>query len=133
MKLQSANLEDAVNDSRSGKYNVQKSDYYWISVLRKLYKHAQVAEKQPGGLLEIISLLEEALYQGTNKFGILPRTAQLFLGVEQKNYELVNKLLDNDYNPYMFLKDTLTRPWNIFPTWSSYNSDVRASPIGKLT
>lgn len=132
MKIQNVSLEDAIYDCRRQKYCVQKSDYFWITVLRKLYKHAQRDEGQPG-LYEITSLLEESLYHSTNKFGILPRTAQLYIGVEQRNYDLVhNKLLENDSHPFMFLGNTLTRPWNIFPIWSGYHSDVRASPVGKV-
>ena len=124
-------LEEAIFDRQNQRFCVTRSDYYWLTILRKLYKFVQEKDETPG-LLEFTSFLEETLYQKSEKFGIIPRSAKLYLGVEQRNHDLVSKLLKNNSDKTQpFLQNTITGPWEIFPFRSSYHHLIRATPLGR--
>ena len=111
-------LEKVIYDRRTSEFSLENSDFFWFTVLRKVYMKSMdpsIQEQSKTMYKSLASYLEENLYRETEQYGKIARTAALFLAVENRDKVTVEKMLDDFPNRSHFYKHMRTIPGQIFP------------------
>ena len=125
-------LETVIFDRRNNKFSVYDSDFFWFTVLRKLYIYSCDPAKEESHqniYKNLAGYLEENLYKDCATYGQIARTAKLFLEVENGGHHRVEDLLKTFQTQLHFHKHMRVIPGMIFPIGSFYEEVVHVTPV----
>ena len=129
-------LEEVIFDRQNNEFSPEDSDYFWFSVLKKIYKYSYdkaKVESQQKAYMALASFLEESLYQGCEQYGQIARTARLFLAVDEGDSATVQRILDEFKKKFHFQTYMRAIPGEIFPIGSYDKDPVLVIPLPLLS
>ena len=121
-------LGEVIFDGRNSRFSSEESDYFWYTVLRKIFIYSSDSSKCEAyktALKNLSKYLEESLLNGFQ----IERTTWLFLSVEKSDYETVKDLLERYPKHCQFTSYIRAIPGIIFPKDSYRGEVIQINPV----